>query len=241
MGLRVLIIVFFVFPGALLFAQLGDNSPVAKHFIEVSGTSETEVIPDEIYITVTLQERNEGKEKVSIEKQEEELKRHIKDLGIEPANLSLARADADYRKIRKSAKDVMISKTYFLKIGSAELLSKVYEKFDRMDVYDAFVSRYTHSKILDLQKENRIKAIKAAKEKVDYLLAAIGQQAGQAYQITESLNYVEDGSNSMPRAAYLNTMQSFNEADTNTESSEISFKKIKIRSSFLVKYEILTK
>lgn len=224
-----------------LHAQNSENLSLNKHFIEVTGTSETEVTPDEIYITITLLERMEGKEKVGIEKQEADLKQLVKELGIDAGNLTLAKADADYRKSRTFKKDLMISKSYLLKINNADLLSKVYERLDNMNAQDAYVSRFTHSKILELQKENRIKAIKAAKEKVEYLLAAIGQQAGPALQITESANFVEDGSYPMPRAAYMNARQSLSESDAGSDAQEISFKKIKIRSSFLVKYEILNK
>ncbi|MDI1354678.1 MAG: SIMPL domain-containing protein [bacterium] len=230
-----------VFNSFVVSAQTPENSVVGKHVIEVTGTAETEVTPDEIYITITLLERNEGKDKVSIDKQEADLRQLVKDLGIDAGNLTLAKADADYRKIKSFKRDVMISKSYLLKINNAELLSKVYERLDKMNAQDAFVSKYTHSGILELQKENRIKAIKAAKEKVDYLLSAIGQQAGQALQITESANYVEDGAYPMPRNAYLNASQSMADGNPAGDTQELSFKKIKIRSSFIVKYEILNK
>lgn len=210
-----------------------------KRFIEVSGTSETEITPDELYITITLQERMDGKEKVTIDKQESELKKNLKELGIDLSNLTLSKADVDYGKVRKSNKDVLISKSYILKIADADMIGKVYERLDRIDAQDAYISRYTHSKILDYQKENRIKAIKAAKEKVEYLLAAVGQQPGQPLQITETENWVQDQPPVYGRMAYANTVQKSFSADS--ENSDISFKKIKIRSSFLVRYEISNK
>ena len=234
----ILMLASFLLANLVQQAQTIENGVSDKHYIEVSGTSETEVTPDEIYITITLLERNEGKEKVGIEKQEADLKQIVKGLGIDASNLVLAKADADYRKSRNFKKDLMISKSYILKINNAELLAKLYEQLDKINAEDAYVSRFTHSKILDLQKENRIKALKSAKEKVEYLLAAIGQQAGPAIQVTESANFVDDGSFPMPRAAYMNARQSLSEADAGNDAEQISFKKIKIRSSFLVKYEI---
>jgi len=225
--------------GSLSFmqAQVADNV-ANKHFIEITGTSESEVTPDELYVTIKLMERMDGKEKVTIAKQEDDLKKNLKELGIDLANLTLTRADADYGKVRKSNKDVLIAKSYVLKISNADMLAKVYERLDKMDAQDAYVSRYTHSKILDFQKENRIKAVKAAKEKVDYLLAAVGQQAGGPLQIIETDNWVQD----QPPVVY-GRMASMNVAQRESEDtsggSDISFKKIKIRSSFLVKYEII--
>src|SRR6478609_1832705 len=92
-----------------LISVKSQNAEVSKPFIEVTGTSETEVVPDEIYINITLMERMDGKEKVTIDKQEADLKKHLKEIGIEPANLSLNSANADYGKVRKSEKDVLVN------------------------------------------------------------------------------------------------------------------------------------
>lgn len=212
-----------------------------KPFIEITGTSETEVVPDEIYITITLTERMEGKDKLLIDKQEGDLRKHLKELGIDGANLVLNSADVDFGKVRKSTKDVLVSKSYILKVGSTDMIAKVYDRLDKINAQDAYISRVTHSKILDFQKENRIKAMKAAKEKVDYLLTAVGQQAGKPLEIRELDNYISDGpvygkrymANSMAVQAYS--------TDGGGSDPEMSFKKIKIRSSFQVKYEIVTK
>src|SRR5688572_29336381 len=114
------------------YGQTPDNSD-AKRYIEISGTSETEITPDEIYITITLRERMENKEKVTIEKQEKDLRDNIKELGIDLSNLTLSTADADFGKVRRSQKDVLVSKSYLLKISNAEMLSKVYERLDAIN------------------------------------------------------------------------------------------------------------
>lgn len=223
-----------------LFSAKAQNTESSKPFIEVTGTAETEIVPDEIYISITLMERMDGKEKITIDKQEADLKKNLKELGIDLANLSLNSANADYGKVRKSEKDVLVNKSYTLKIGGTDMLAKVYERLDKINAYDAYISRYTHSKIIDLQKENRIKAVKAAKEKVDYLLAALTQQAGKPIQISEMDNYVEQGT-FMPRPMMKSVQMMSNERTSEDSGAEMSFKKIKIRSSFLVKYEILNK
>lgn len=219
-----------------------------KPYIEVTGTSETEITPDEIYIVITLQERAENKEKLNIEKQEETLKSSLKELGIDLSNLSLNNANSDYRKVKSLGKDVIISKSYTLKIAQADMLSKVYEKLDKMNAFDAYISKLSHSKITEFQKENRLKAIKAAKDKAEYLLAAIGKQAGQPLQVIEADNSVQNTPYSYYNNYYYrggrvgNAVQSYNSvnsvSDGNSGSEDISIKKIKVVSSFLVKYEI---
>src|SRR5687767_14909145 len=86
--------------------QVIDQSLNNRRFIEVTGTSETEITPDELFVTITLLERNEKNEKLNIEKQEKELKENLKELGIDLSNLTLSSADADYRRMRLFKKDV---------------------------------------------------------------------------------------------------------------------------------------
>lgn len=229
-------LLLFILATALLRGQSNDPT-LNKRFIELTGTSEMEIVPDEIYITITLMERGESKEKVSIDKQENDLKQSIKDLGIDLSNLTLNTADLDFGRIRVFKKDVLTSKSYLLKVSSAETVGRVYEKLDKMNAHDAYISSFKHSKILDYQKENRIKALKAAKEKVDYLLAAVGQQAGLPLQINEYDNYVQEAP-MQPRYMAKNAVMAY---DANQAGEEISFKKIKIRSSIMVKYEIVSK
>lgn len=217
-------------------SQVSDS----KSFIEVNGSSIMEVVPDQIFITITLLERMDGKEKISIDKQEADLKKNLKEIGIDLNNLSLNSANADYEKVRRSTKDVLVSKSYVLKVGGTDLLSKVYERLDKIDVNDAYVSNFSHSKIEELQKENRIKAIKAAKEKVDYILAAVGEQAGAPIQISEQDNYIEQQP-IMQRSSLKNMQMASNLRMEAEPEAEMSFKKIKIRSGFLVKYEIIKK
>jgi uncharacterized protein YggE len=244
-----LLVLFLFVAGIQANAQVQPAELLSgKPYIEVTGTSETEITPDEIYVVITLQERAENKEKLNIEKQEETLKNSLKELGIDLSNLTLNNANSDYRKVKSLGKDVIISKSYTLKIAQAEMLSKVYEKLDKMNAFDAYISKLSHSKITEYQKENRLKAIKAAKDKAEYLLVAIGKQAGQPLQVIEADNSVQNTPYNYYNNYYYrggrvgNAVQSYNSANSVSEggagNDDISIKKIKVVSSFLVKYEI---
>lgn len=220
-----------------LLAQM--PATAEKPCIEIMGTAETEVVPDEIYVSITLQERSESREKLTIAKQEEQLKQSLKELGIDLSLLTLNSADADYRRYKAIKTDVIISKSYVLKLSTAEQLSRVYEKLDKINVLDAYVMRVSHSKIQQFQKETRIKAIKAGKEKVDYLLEAIGQKAGTPIYITEqNANAYQP----MYRNLAVQSVQNAQYAVPGTEDEyDISFRKIKVTCTVLLKYEILNK
>ena len=240
---------------ACSWAVTAQNTFDTRNFIDVTGTSETEIVPDEIYVTICLKERFEGKDKVALDKQEADLKAAITDLGIPMANLTLNDANADYRRVKIGKKDLIAQKTFLLKLNDVSTLDKVYKKLDAQNVEDAFISRLNHTKLQEYAKENRIKAIKAAKDKVDYLLMSVGQLAGKPLQIDEVENTIYNtpynsygGYNYYGyrggRNSYLsnNVSQSYNTGgNTGDEGGEISFTKIRIKSSYYVKYEILTK
>ena len=58
------------------------NTVKETPYIEVTGTAEKYVVPDEIYISIALKERQEGRENKSIEQQEAQLKQGLSETGI---------------------------------------------------------------------------------------------------------------------------------------------------------------
>jgi uncharacterized protein YggE len=223
------------------YAQTVANEGETKPFIEVNGTAEKEVIPDEIYITIVIKERLVNREKLTVETQENNLKTSLKAIGIDLMNLAVADASADYVKITWQTKDVISKKEYLLKVSNATILAKVFEQLGTLEINDAYVKRVSHSKLDSLKKEVRIAAIKSAKEKADYLLTAIGEQTGKAlvvkeinassYQNELSRNY--NVNSKMSSANYLNV--DFSES---SPKNEIQFQKIKITATLYTKFEI---
>ncbi len=220
------------------FFTLGAQQPSMpeKSFIEVTGTSEMEVVPDVIEVNITLREYVDGRDKMNIGRQEENLKKELKNLGIDLKQLTVVTAFADFQKVRLIKKDVVNSKTYLLKVNSAEMLSKVYEQLDKLSVHDARITRLDHTRILEYQKENRIKAIKAAKEKADYILTAIDQKAGDPLQVLEGENWVEHGMQEQRAGVFHNALK-VSGLDAGADE-DLSMRKIRIRSGFTVKFEI---
>lgn len=206
-----------------------------KAYIEVVGTCEKEIVPNQIYINIILKERFENKEKITIEKQEEKLKGSLKEIGIDLKNLSLSDANADYIKVKWKTKDVVTKKAYTLMVSSAKQLTDVYQQLDKIEINDANVSKISHSKLDSLKKETRIEAIKAAKEKAIYLLAGINEQIGKPLEVKEENNSI---SRYEPNTYAVQRRMSVEESFSAEDNGEIQFKKIKITSSIYTKFEI---
>lgn len=230
---HVLIIVFlattFTMYGQTYF-QKSEESP----YIEVTGTAEQEVIPDEIYIEITIKEKYANRVKVSIEEQETKLKEAIKSLGINLENLSLSDASADYVKIKWQKKDVLTSKDYTLKVSHASTVGQVFMELEKLEITEASISKVNHSKMDSLKKEIKIKAIKDAKDKADYLLNVIGEQTGKPLIIRENEIYPIR----TLAAPLIKSSRSNYDATIEEESNEIQFQKIKLQTSIYVKFSI---
>ncbi len=232
---RLLPLGFLLSLGSLLNAQSG--TVPEKDIIEVTGTAEKEITPDEIYVRILLQEKNESREKITIEQQEEKLRAAVANAGIELKNLSVSDVNADYMKVRWKTKEVMTQKAYLLKTATPQELRKLFTELDKIEVKDAGIDHVSHSKIDSLTKTVRIMAIKAAKDKATYLLGAINEKPGSCLVVRED-----------NPAFYINTANISNNnysgyregrlASFESTADEIGFKKIKIEYSIYCKFEI---
>jgi uncharacterized protein YggE len=219
-----------------VFASAQDPNTTEKNYIEVTGIGELEIVPDEIYISITLREKQEGKKKISVETQESELKSGLQQLGIVLGNLTLSDANSDYVKVSWTKKDVITNKNYILKVSDATTVGKVFEKLDALKIQDAYISRVSHSKIEEFKKQVRIMAIKAAKDKAAYLLTAIDEKMGSPIVINEQ-NGVNNVRNELLQLRGVGNVSLFD--FYNKSIPEIQFKKIKLQSHIYVKFEIL--
>lgn len=218
------------------FGQIDGACPEEKPYIEVNGIAEIEVVPDEIYISIILAERYENKEKITIEEQEEKMKSAIKSLGIDLKNLYLTDVNADYLKVSWQKKDVLTKKDYVLKVADANSAGKVFMELDKLAIRDASISKVKHSKIDSLKREVRIMAIKAAKEKADYLLEAIGEQTGKAQIVRENQFVSYDAVSNSKLGGYVSYIDGVRVRGT--AENDIVFQKIKVQSDVYVKFLI---
>ena len=218
----------------------GQTKPTEEiPYIEVNGYAEKEVIPNEIYIGITLRERMENKEKVTIESQEKQLREALTTLSIPISNLSVADANADYVKVSWQKRDVLTKKEYLLKVGNATTVGKVFQELEKMKIQDGYIDHVSHSAIDSLRTQVRIEAIKAAKEKSNYLLNTVGQKTGNALVVSELENSTITRTDiaRMPNKSlnYISGVELFESVD---KEPEIEFQKIKLSYSIYTKFTI---
>ncbi|WP_026775666.1 SIMPL domain-containing protein [Polaribacter sp. Hel_I_88] len=226
-------LIFFLLFTTAILAQ----STTQKPFIEVTGTAEIEIVPNEIYLDISIKERTEKGKKLTLDFLENQLKTVLKSIGIPETNLSISDVNAVLAKTGWWTEEIFSVANYSLKVNGAGKLKQLFENFKKLEISDVHIVKATHSDLINIKKKNRIKAIKVAKEKADYLLNAIGEQTGKPIIINELANNNQDFTN----VNYLNNRSNFSKIEVTgygVKNKTVEFKMIKITSSIYVKFEI---
>ena len=180
----------FLLKGVVLCALLGTvNQPAAAQtdaqfpsYIQLNGHAEKEVVPDEFYLSIVIDERD-SKGKISVETQQRDLIATLKRLGINiEKQLKVANLSSEFFKKQRSTAQV----AYQLKLGSAAEVSKVWQALDELNISNVSIERVSHSQLETLKNEVRMEAIRNARTNAETLAEAIGQRAGKCFYIYDA-------------------------------------------------------
>lgn len=232
----IFLLTIFVCLTTAIFAQTNNTE---KRVIEVTGSAETLITPNEFTFKITLNERVEDKKKITIEVQEANLKQELSNLGVD-VNKDLTVYDLSSTYVsRKKTKDTLGSKDYRLKIKDLAKIERLQEIADRLNVGKLDLVESTHSDLTTFRKETKMQAIKAAKAKAEYMLGAIGERVGKAVYVKEiedesERRYISGGVLSVNSNRTSNTFT----VDGQDSSTTLTFSQIKIRYEVLARFEI---
>jgi len=221
-----------------IFAQAPNPFPKT---INVTGSAEMEIIPDEIYVVVTLKEyEKKGTGKIDIERIKTDFLNSCKSIGLPDSTVTIAAYEGRNPRTpwNKKAKDELFASiSYQVKFNSSKKMDELVNKLDDNATQGFDVIQVSHSKIQEYRKLVKIQAIKAAKAKAEYLTEAVGEQLGVAVTITENQN-------EPPVAPYYSRNQlgwqsnvSFNNG-ADSEGAGVDFKKIKLSMEMNVVFQI---
>ena len=207
--------------------------------IEVIGSAEMKVVPDEIFVSFTLQEYyNKQKVKIDIDQAQKDFldkcgKANIAKDRIEIQNMNGFDSNSWYwKKRKKEVPDMMASTTYTIKFSLASEIDKLVNTLDENATQNMYINKTSHSNIEGYRKEIKIKALQAAKAKAQYLCESIGEKIGKTL-------YIQEIDNETPMPMYKTTVESnFSMSSDATANEGIDFQKITIRYSMLARFEI---
>lgn len=225
---KLLIIVTLVASALSLSAQTTDT----RRKIEVSGTAEQEVIPDIIKVTISLKEYFKDKKKVTISQLEAQLQKALDDAGVNKEDLSIDDLSASNWEERKRHLNFLASKQYIIRFKELTKYNQILNKLDARGVESTAITDYDYSKITEVKKELKIKALLAARDKAEYLLNSVGEKLGGVLNISE----VDEPVSRYDNVAQYSNSISFN--NSVASDSNINFKTIKLRFQVSAIFEI---
>ena len=157
-------------------------------YIEVSASVDTLVVPDKIYVSITLNEAD-SKNKKSVEEQEKQLETILKKLKINTdKDLSVLGFSSDFKKYFLKGQNILKTKKYSLLVRDAYTLGNVIISLEEAGISNTEVEKIEYSKYRELLLELRIEAVKRSRITADKLVKPLNQKAGKALYISD-MNY----------------------------------------------------
>lgn len=215
------------------FAQQTITIPDKVKKIEVTGSAEMEVVPDEIYISITLQEYYSNKNvKADIDEISKNFLAKCEQAGISKDRIEVQNMSGFdqtpwwQKRKKKSQPDLLQSTTYTIKFTSPGEVDKLVNILDDNATQNVYVSKTSSSKETEYRKQLKIQALQNAKSKAQYLLEGIGEKPGGVLFVKE----IEQNAGPVYRMAYTEMEMSNSAGKMGAGANEgISFKKIKYR------------
>ena len=157
-------------------------------YIEVSASADTLVVPDRIYVSITLNEAD-SKNKKSVEEQEKQLETILKKLKINTdKDLSVLDYSSNFKKYFLKGQNILKTKKYSLLVRDAYTLANVIISLEEAGISNTEVEKVEYSKSKELLLELKSEAVKRSRITADKLVKPLNQKAGKALYISD-MNY----------------------------------------------------
>ena len=216
-----------------LLSVLSLPAQTNERYIEVTGTSEIEIVPDKIHYLIEIREYfeeefdgkskpEEYRTKVPLSEIEQGLREALDKAGI-PQNAIRTQEIGDYW--RQQGQDFLVSKKFDITLTDFNQINEILKRIDTKGIHTMRIGELENKDMLAYHQKGKIEALKAAQRKASYLVEALGKRLGDVIRIVE-----EDGGNVLP-FAQSNVLSS-------DATSFDSFRTIKKNYSMLVRFEI---
>ena len=203
-------------------------------YIEVTGTSEIEIVPDKIHYLIEIREYfeeefdgkskpEEYRTKVPLSEIEQRLREALANAGI-PQNAIRTQEIGDYW--RQQGQDFLVSKKFDITLTNFNQINEIIQLIDTKGIHTMRIGELENKDIRAYHQKGKIEALKAAQKKATYLVEALGKKLGDVIRIVE-----KDSENAFP-FAQSNVLSS-------DAASFDNFRTIKKNYSMLVRFEII--
>ena len=218
----------------LMLVTLSLQAQTNERYIEVTGTSEIEIVPDKIHYLIEIREYfeeefdgkskpEEYRTKVPLSEIEQGLREALDKAGI-PQNAIRTQEIGDYW--RQQGQDFLVSKKFDITLTNFNQINEIVKRIDTKGIHTMRIGELENKDMLAYHQKGKIEALKAAQRKATYLVEALDKRLGDVIRI------VEEGSGKASPFVQSNVLSS-------DAASFDNFRTIKKNSSMLVRFEII--
>ena len=208
---------------------------IDQPYIEVSGSADTLVTPNEIYIRIILSEKD-TRDRVSIEELEQKMVAALKGLDLDTEkDLTTSDMTRNFKTYLLKSKDVIKTKIYTLKVTDAVIASKVFMKLEEIGISNTSIERVDYSDLNNLKNKMRTKAILDAKERAVALTKPLNQTVGSAINIVDTDNNISQQLQGRVAGIQIRGISSI-QSDGYMDLPKIEFEKIKVTAGINAKF-----
>ncbi|PIE87532.1 MAG: SIMPL domain-containing protein [Bacteroidetes bacterium] len=237
MQTRISIILLFLVLSNFVNAQDINN----LRFIEVTGSAEKKISPDEIRFQIGIEEylKDEFKSRkvfkddvtlIPLEEIDKNLMSALGDIGITNDQIIIKEVG---RHWNRSGKYFKKSKTIELVLNDFSIVDRILTKVNVRGVNSMRITALKNKDIAKYREQVKIEAMQAAKRKATYLLESVGEKTGKIISVIE-LNDSPESFRRPPQNMYSNTVMPSDNSDGNGEN----MRKIKLRYEVKIRFEI---
>lgn len=208
---------------------------IDQPYLEVSGSVDTLVTPNEIFIKIIITEKD-TRDKISLEELEIKMVNLLKGLGIDTEkDLTTNDMTSNFRFYILRSKDILKTKQYILKVKDAVIASKVFIQLEDIGISNTSIDRVNHSDLENIRNLMRAKAITNAKTRAIALTKPLNQTIGAAIHIADNENY---NTNNLREGRLTEVVVTGYGMDKRKagELPNIDFEKIKVTANINVKF-----
>lgn len=216
--------------------EFGKNF-IDQNYIEVIGTADKEIIPNEIYLQILINEKD-NKGKKTLEELETNMIKKLQEIGIDvEEQLSIKDLGSKFQFYFLLKTDVFSTKEYEVLVYDAQTAGKVIIELESLGISNISISRVDHSALDSLTLEVKQDAIRNARTKAYALANTLEQQIGKAIHIQE-LDEPGIGNVLRGKVAGIQIRGASSIYGSRAAQPNINFQKVKIESKVHVKFAI---
>jgi hypothetical protein len=205
-------------------------------YIETSAKVDTLVIPDRIYLNISITEKD-TKGKISVEELETKMNEKLKSLGIvTEKQLTLNDLSSNYKKYFLKQQDILKNKNYTLLVYNAKIAGKVIIELEEIEISNVILEKTEYSKVEEMILTLKSEAIIKAKNQAIAMTKPLNQKVGNAIYISDFSNIVNMLSGRVS-GIQIRGARSLEEKEK-YEPINIEFEKIKIETELKATFKL---